>query len=153
MTEKKLTAEAIGVVLNGHQYHLFVAIGLFRDSAVEAKVAQNTKVILSNAILSVTNEAHSACLNVFHAVKEVVKDAVQAEEHGVDGEIAAQRVQLPVGREFHFGMPTVGDFVDSQSCHLKVGAVENPCSHCAVRLTLSVENKNRQRTNYKRRVY
>ena len=86
-----------------------------------------------------TDERDPSLFQVLSALKEVVEDAVEAEEHAVDRQVPPVGVDPPVLGELDVCLPAVTDDVDAQRGHLEVLAVVDASRHRAVLLAERVD--------------
>ena len=91
---------------------------------VQEPIPQDSEVVLLDPFVCVAHKGHPLVFQVPPAIEKVVDGAVEAEKHGVDGQVTPLCVQPPVAGEGHrVGPPPVrrGGRVDPQSRHLKAG--------------------------------
>ena len=91
---------------------------------LEAEIAQDTQVILANALAGITDEPYALCGKVFEPA-EIVGDLQRRgmDEQRVDGEIAPRCILAPVLCKCHGRTAAVGGYVMPQRRNLDITGI------------------------------
>ena len=83
-------------------------------AGVEAEKTQNTQVVFGDARRRIADKPDPAGLQVRYAAEIVEHGAIARHRHGVDGEVAARGILLPVGGERDDSMAAIGFHIAAQ---------------------------------------